>query len=160
MTLITSLDLTSSEQHIEMGKERRKTDQADEKKKGFIMDSKSQFIYNFRIIKWVTKGTSSGIIADESTSVDCDKAESIGQDIQEHFHGIELEQAKVKRKDRITTIDTITHGIMVDGKQITIKPKVLFTRLTAMYYINFLCIDCQLICFCCQHFFDTTCIIK
>ena len=106
------------------------------------MDTKSQSIYNFRIIKWVTKSTSSGIITDESASVDCDKADSNGQEIQEHFHGIKLEQAKVIRKDGITTIDTITHGIMVNGKQITIKPKVLFTRLTGMYYINFLCIDC------------------
>lgn len=50
--------------------------------------------------------------------------------------GIELEQAKVKRKDEITTIDTITHGIIVDDKQTAIKSKALFTRLTGMHYIR------------------------
>ena len=55
------------------------------------------------------KAHASGTIADESTSVDFDRAKSIGQKIQENLDGIELEQAKVKGKDEITTTDTITH---------------------------------------------------
>ena len=76
------------------------------------------------------KHFSSGIIADESTSVDRDRAESNGQEIRENLEGIELDQSKVKPKGWITTIDPITQGIIVDHKQITIKPKALFTRLT------------------------------
>lgn len=76
--------------------------------------------------------------------------------------GIELERTKVKRKDEITTIDTITHGIIVHDKQITINSKVLFTRLTGMHYIPVFIfylfqfhpqkLYCQLICFYCQDF--------
>ena len=59
---------------------------------------------------------SSGSIADESTSVDCDRAESNGQEIGENLEGIELGQAKVKPKGLITTIDPITQGIIVDDR--------------------------------------------
>ena len=81
------------------------------------------------------KAVAFGIIANELASVDSDKAKSIGQEIQKSLDGIELEQPKVKRKDGITAIDKITHGIIVDGKQVIIKPKVLFTRLIGMDYI-------------------------
>ena len=40
----------------------------------------------------------SGSIADESTSVDCDRAESNGQEIGENLEGTELGLAKVKPK--------------------------------------------------------------
>ena len=44
------------------------------------------------------KHFSSGSIADESTSVDCDRAESNGQEIGENLEGTELGLAKVKPK--------------------------------------------------------------
>ena len=137
MTSITSLHLTSSEQHTEMGKARRKTDKKNEQKLSSWIQNHNSFTIS-ESLNGLLKALSSGIIADESTSTDCDKAESIGLEIQENLDGIELGQAKVKQKDGITTIDAITHGIMFDDKQITIKPKVLFTRLAGMYYIPIL----------------------
>ena len=44
------------------------------------------------------KHFSSGSIADESTAVDCDRAQSNGPEIGENLEGIELDQAKVKPK--------------------------------------------------------------
>ena len=134
MTLILSLSLhlTSSEQqHIEISKATLKIDQTDEPKLSSWIQNFSPFTVS-ESLNGSLKALPSGIIADESTSADCSKAESIGQEIQENFNGIELEQAKVNQKHGTTTIDTITHGIIVNDKHITIKPKVLFTPLTGM----------------------------
>ena len=134
MTSITSLHLTSSEENIEMGKTRCKADQRDEQK----LSSWFKYHITFMVSESLNgslKAVAFGIIANELASVDSDKAKSIGQEIQKSLDGIELGQPKVKRKDGITAIDKITHGIIVDGKQIIIKPKVLFTRLIGMDYI-------------------------
>ena len=117
-----------------MGKARRKTSQTDEQKLSSWIQNHNPFTVS-KSLNGSFKTLASGIIADESTSVDYDKAESIGQEIQENLDEIELEQVKVKRKDGITTIDTTTHGIIVDDKQIAIKTKVLFAGPTGMYYI-------------------------
>ena len=121
----------SSEQHTEMGKTRRKIDQGDEQNLLCWIKSHNPFTVS-ESLNYCLKALASGIIADESSLVDCDKAESIGQEIQESRDGVDIEQAKVKRKDGITTIDTITNSIVVDQQHITIKPKILFTRLTGI----------------------------
>ena len=89
MTSITSLHLTSSEQHTEMGKARRKTDQKNKQKLSSWIQNHNSFTVS-ESLNGSLKALSSGIIADESTSTDCDKAESIGLEIQENLDGIEL----------------------------------------------------------------------
>ena len=76
MTSFTSLHLTSSEQHIEMGKARCKADQTDEQKLSSWIQNHNPFT-DSESLNGSLKALSSGIIADESTSVDCDKASQL-----------------------------------------------------------------------------------
>ena len=70
MTTVTSLHLTSSEPHTEMSKERQKTDQADiSKMLGWIQSHNS-----FTLPKTLDKSLKSL----ESSSLNCDNAESVG----------------------------------------------------------------------------------
>ena len=90
MTSNTSLHLTSSEQHTEMGKAKRKTNQTDKQKLSSWVQNHNPFTVS-ESLNGSLKALSSGIIADKSTSVDFDKAEPIVQEIQEDLYGIELD---------------------------------------------------------------------
>ena len=57
-----------------MGKERRKTDQTDEQKLSLWIQNHNPFTIS-ESLNGSLKALSSSIIADESTSVDCGKAE-------------------------------------------------------------------------------------
>lgn len=74
-----------------------KKHQTDKQKLSSWIQNRHEFTVSVgRMGHW--KHFSSGSIADESTSVDCDRAESNGQEIGENLEGIELGQAKVKPK--------------------------------------------------------------
>lgn len=65
-----------------MGKATRKTDPLDEQKRSSWIKSFNP-LTDSESLNGSLRALSSGIIAYESTSIDCGKAESVGQEIQE-----------------------------------------------------------------------------
>ena len=60
------------------------------------------------------------------------KQRKVGQSIQEKLDGVCVEDATMKRKDRVTTLAILRPGIKIDAETVYIDPTILFTRLTAI----------------------------
>ena len=125
---LTGLQQKNSEQHIELGVRRVKRDNDDLRKLQNWLKIHSPFNNN----ETALKSLSTGLTVGDGMYVNCDKAEKVGQSIQEKFDGICIEDATIKRNDRVITLDSLRPGIKNDMKTVHIDPTILFTRLTAI----------------------------
>ena len=72
----------------------------------------------------------SGLIATEG--INCDDAETVGENIQKSLDNVTVEEAKIPKNDQIKTLDTLQTGIVIDSETLYVDPLILFTRLAAI----------------------------
>ena len=128
MCNLTGMQHRTSEQHIELGKSRMKQDNEDLKKIMQWFEIHNPFDANDSSLK----SLSTGLTVSDKIDVNCDEAEKIGHRIQCSLDGITLEDAKIKRKDKVTTLDCLRPGVQIEKNMVHIDPNILFTRLTAI----------------------------
>ena len=75
---------------------------------------------------------SSAITVLDEDGVNCDEAEKVGFLIQEKLNGMCIENASIKRKDHVKTLESRFPGIKIDNNSVHIDPLILFSRLTAI----------------------------
>ena len=128
MCNLTGLQNNTSEQHIELGVSRVNRDNDDLGKLQNWLKIHNPFDKN----ETALKSLSTGLIVGDDIRVNCDEAERVGQSIQEKLDGTCVEDASIKRNDRVITLDSLRPGIKIDRKTVHIDPTILFTRLTAI----------------------------
>ena len=128
MCNLTGLQHRTSEQHIELGKSRIKRDNKDLKKIMNWFEIHNPFDANESLLR----SLSTGLTVSHTMDVSCDEAEKVGYDIQSNLDGVCLEDAKIKRKDKVTTLDSLRPGVKSDKTTVHIDPNILFTRLTVI----------------------------
>ena len=128
MCNLTGLQHKTSEQHIELGLSRVKRDNDALRKLQNWLKIHSRFNNN----ETALKSLSTGFTVGDGMYVNCDKAEEVGQSIQEKLDDICVEDASIKRNDRVITLESLRPGIKIDMKTVHIDPTILFTRLTAI----------------------------
>jgi len=109
MCTLTGLQHKNSEQHIELGVSGVKRDNDDPKKIQNWLQIHNPFYKN----ETALKSLSTGLIGN-GMDVNCDEAEKVGQSIQEKLDVVCVEDATVKRKDRVTTLAMLRPGIKID----------------------------------------------
>ena len=85
---------------------------------------------NWFAAKPCLKSLSAGIVATEG--INCDDAETVGENIQKSLDNLTVEEAKISKKDHIKTLDTLQTGIVIDSKTVYIDTLIHFTRLAAI----------------------------
>ena len=124
MTRLTGTRRMTSAQHVELGQTRRKRDLDDLE----------------RILRWLhdhnpfdteapegLRSISAGFLA--KPEVNCDNAEEVGHRIQATLDGLAYQDAKLKRRDQVKTLETSLPGVKIGGeKTIHIDPSTLFLR--------------------------------
>ena len=126
MSSLTSLLHVSSEQHVELGVSRKRRDNIDLQK----MISWFNYHNPFLITDPCLKSLSTGIIATEE--INCDDAETVGENIQKSLDNLTVEEAKVSKKDQTKTLDTLQAGIVIDSETVYIDLLTSFTCLAAV----------------------------
>ncbi|KAK6183990.1 hypothetical protein SNE40_006544 [Patella caerulea] len=127
MCQMTGTHRETSEQHVETGETRRKTDVTDAEKLCEWFTERDPFTDNPEL-----RSLSTGITASDSDSVNCDDCEAIGQGIQNKLDNLPYDQAKLSRKDTIRTLQDLESGITIGKKNLNIEPRILFSRLSAI----------------------------
>ena len=61
--------------------------------------------------------------------MNCDKIEKVGEEIQKSLDGKALQDASVKRKDMVKTLENLKSGVITEKEMIYIDPMALFARL-------------------------------
>ena len=126
MSSLTSLLHVSSERYVELGVSRKRRNNIDlQKMIGWLNDHNP-----FSITEPCLKSLSAGIVATEG--INCDDAETVGENIQKSLDNLTVEEAKISKKDHIKTLDTLQTGIVIDSKTVYIDPLIHFTRLAAI----------------------------
>ena len=128
MSNLTGAQHKTSEQHIELGKSRVKKDNEDLMKLLTWFQIHDPFDINVGTLRSI----SSGITASEEGDINCDDAENVGKEIQKQNDNITVEDASIKRKARVKTLQSLQPGVKIDKKTVHIDPTILFTRLTAI----------------------------
>ena len=62
---------------------------------------------------------STGITADDNLT--CDRAEEVGNEIQEKIDNVMLSDAKIKRSERVTCLDSKTNAVTIEKKSVTVN---------------------------------------
>ena len=75
---------------------------------------------------------SSGLTVTENDNINCGDAESVGKNIHTDLGNACVENAKIRRKDQVKTLEDLRPGAKIDSTNVHIDPLVLFTRLTAI----------------------------
>ena len=66
-------------------------------------------------------------------NVNCEDAEAIGARIHKMLDNVNLAEAKIKKKDQLSSLDSLTKMVKVSEKNsVCVNPTVLFTRLAAI----------------------------
>ena len=128
MAEVSGLTVKSSEQHVDMGIARRATDYADCQRFLKWLQQRNPFLYEDTNLH----SLSLGLVSGENDDVNCDKAEEIGQMIQENLNDMTIPTCKIKRKDQVKSLITLQNKIKIDGDPISVNPTMLFTRLVAV----------------------------
>ena len=125
MTILTGLQHQTSEQHIELGRSRIKRDDSD------LMKVQNWFKKHdpFNQSEPNLKSLSSGVIASTEGGTSCDKIENVREEIQKSLDGKALQDASVKRKDMVKTLENLKSGVIIEKETIHIDPMALFARL-------------------------------
>jgi len=126
MSSLTDLQHTSSEQHTDLGLSRKRRDNHDLSKIITWFDSHDPF----DLSETALKSLSSGLVANDD--INCDDADLVGEKIQKNLDNVTFEEAKIRKKDRIKTLEVLQPGVTVGAKTVNIDPLILFTRLTAI----------------------------
>ena len=117
----------TSEQHIELGQSRKNRDNEDLLKiidwfcchKPFTMEDPSLSL-------------PTGLTVTDEDDVNCGNADGIGRTIQEMLDNICIEDAIIRHKDHVKTLESLRPGITIEKEAVHIDPVILFTRLTAI----------------------------
>lgn len=128
MSNLTGMQHKTSEQHVELSSARIARDNSD------LLKLLSWFsIRNpFDGSKPQLQCLASGIIATEDDGLNCDEAEAVGFNIQSQLDGVCIDDAKLKRKDHVKTLETLRPGVKIANTTVHVDPAMLFTRLTAI----------------------------
>ena len=126
MSNLTKAQHSSSDQHIDTSDARVARDDSDFNKLLDWLNDHNPFDRSEKRLK----SLSTGIIADKELS--CEKAETVGNTIQEQLDNMKLCEVKIKRKDMVQCLDSNINKVTVDTKSVNINQTVLFTRLTAL----------------------------
>ena len=118
----------TSEQHIDLGTSRIKRDNSDLKKLIEWFDTREPFDPSQPLLR----SLASGVTATDGDGINCDGSENAGFLIQEKLNSVCIEDASIKRKDQVKSLDSLRPGITIDDDTVHIDPQVLFTRLTAL----------------------------
>ena len=130
MTKLTKLQLTSSEQHVELGNARCERDNNDLAKIAEWFDQHNPFHPDSDS---KLRSLSSGITAEDNDGVNCDLAEEVGAVIHSKLDNIPIADATIKRNDQIKSLESLYNNVKINGEEITpIDPSVLCTRLFAL----------------------------
>ena len=130
MTSLSGVQVGTSEQHLEMGTTRRLQDYDDcitfltwfESRNPFNMESND------------LHSLSTGVVSVKGVDkVNCEDAEAIGALIHGMLDNVNLTKAKIKKKDQLSSLDSLTKMVRVgEQSSVCVNPTVLFTRLTAI----------------------------
>ena len=126
MTILIGLQHQTSEQHIELGTSRIKRDNSDLIKVQNWFEKHDPFDQSEPNLK----SLSSGVIASTESGINCvKKIEKVGEEIQKSLDRKVVQDASVKRKDMVKTLENLKSGVMIEKETIHIDPMVLFARL-------------------------------
>ena len=75
------------------------------------------------------KSLLSGLIGDGA--INCDQAEETRRKIQETIDGFQMEEASIKRKDKVRNFEDLMLTTKIDHKDVHIDPTIFFSSLTA-----------------------------
>ena len=129
MTQLSGTLLNTSEQHVEMGVTRKSKDYADCKKFLNWHQERNPFNFEDEHLHSLSSGLVSKCTHDE---VNCEKAEELGDQIQNKLDKVAVTNAKISRKDQLLPLKSLSNSIKVEGKAVSINPTLLFTRLSAI----------------------------
>ena len=76
------------------------------------------------------KSLSSGLIG--NSAINCDEAVKIGRKIQETLDEVKMEEASIKRKDKVCNFEDLMPTTKIYNKSVHIDPTILFSSLTAL----------------------------
>ena len=133
ITMINSsgLKVHSSEQHFEMGATRTKRDYNDCKKFLKWLEERNPFLCSSKNLHSLSTGLVSITGHDD---VNCENAEDIGFKIHQELNGKFLQEAKIKRKWQLISLDSLKDSInKTDKHPISINSNDMFTRLVAVF---------------------------
>ena len=68
-------------------------------------------------------------------AINFEETGEIGRKIQQTLDGVKMEEASIKRKDKVRNVEDLMPKTKIDGKDVHIDPTILFSRLTAL--VNF-----------------------
>ena len=125
---VSGLIVKSSEQHVEMGMARRSRDYAHCKIFLEWLQQRNPFSYEDQHLH----SLSLGLVSDGHDGVNCDRAEEIGQMIQEKLDNVPILECKIKRKDQVLPLIALQNKIKLDNESVVVNPTMLFTRLVAI----------------------------
>ena len=123
----TGLQHGSIEQHVEMYVTRRKHDNNDMRKIRAWFNKHIPFDSNNSL-----RSFSLGLSATENNNLSCNDAESVGKDIHAVLHNVCVENAKIRLKDQVKTLEYLRLRVKIDSTYVHIDSLILFTRLTGI----------------------------
>ena len=123
MASLTNHTHSTSDQHEELGKSRISRDQKDFDEVAIWINEMNPFDANRVKLQSLT----SGLTANEH--VDCDNAETVGQNIQNKLDDQIFLRCSVKRGDQVTSSASMKNIVKVNKQSLNIDPLKLFTRL-------------------------------
>ena len=128
MSNLTGMQHKSSEQHVEMGSSRVKRDHKDLVKLIQWFDEHNPLDMNQPSLRSLV----TGITATADDNINCDDAEEVGNALQVKLDNVCVEDATMKTKDKVRTLESLRLGVKLEGKTVHIDPSILFTRLTTI----------------------------
>ena len=130
MTALSGIQFGTSEQHLEMGATRRSRDYDDCNTFLSWFESHNPFNMDTNDLHSLLTGVVSvkGI-----ENVNCEDAEAISARIHKMLDNANLAEAKIKKKDQLSSLDSQTKMVKVSEKNsVCMNPTLLFTRLAAI----------------------------
>ena len=128
MTGLTNLQHKTSKQHIELGKNRIKRDNADFKKIELFFEVNDPFDHE----ELDLRNLFTGLTTKTDDQINCDQTEEIGKMINEKLDGISFSNSSSKRKEQIKSLEELKAGLKLYKVTIYVDPSVLFSRLLLM----------------------------
>ena len=78
------------------------------------------------------RSIATGLTVTERDGINCDKAEKIGQPIQDQLDSISITEATIKKKDQIETLELLKMGVEIDKEKIHVDLMLLFSRILVL----------------------------
>ena len=130
VTALSDIRFGTSEQHLEMGATRPSRYYDDCNTFLSCFESRNPFNMDTNDLHSLSTGVVSVKGID---NVNCEDAEAIGARIHKMLDNVNLAEAKIKKKDQLSSLDSLTKMVKVsEKKSVCVNPTVLFTRLAAI----------------------------